>query len=339
MKKKIVFFVLLSILSFTLMAAGVKLSVLTFYTSDLQSGAANIWPILYFNVPMTNSFGLRIEDYVLSTHKTFKLGSISVMEPTYWYLTYRNGGFDVYAGRFRSKHTLTRQMYMLRVGGFYDSLTGIEADYKTFTYDIGARYDISNHAFGAYAGYKTYDWRLYAYVSQDSWIHSKLHLSLNADARKTIGNMYLKLWSGMAYDLDSASPKLGMPTFLVGGRLSSGNLEFEAQFAKQPENGAKIWYDYNDPNKAGYPLMDFNSMFTYKFDSQNSVGILANWNSNLSVPTFGLVLSHGDLSLSVGTADLNGGLSGTQHITLSYSNYFSIPLTTHPLFSTGERNW
>ncbi len=340
MKKTVMFLAILALLSLTLMAAGVKVSVLTFYTSDLQSGAANVWPILYFNVPLTNSLGIRLEDYVLSSHKTFKLGNVPVVEPTYWYFTYRDGGLNAYVGHFKSKHTLTRKMYMLRVGGFYDSLTGAEVDYHTYTYDVGARYDLVNRVFGAYAGYKTYNSRIYFYAAQDTYKSSVWHLSMNADFRKDLGMFYVNAWGALAYDLDISSPTFGIPTFLMGGKVSKGNFDFEAQFAKQPSKyAARIWYDFNDPNKAGYPLMDFNSMVTYKLDSQNSVGLLANWNSNLSKPTLGFVIQHGDLSLSVGSGDLNGGINGVQYITLSYSNYFSIPLTTHPVFSSGERNW
>ena len=325
--KKLLLFFLVAILAFSAIASGIKFSVLTFYTVDLQSGVYNVWPISYFTIPITNSIGLKMEDYVMGSHKMFKIGSFQFIEPTYWYMTYRNGSVSAYLGKFKSNHTLTRQMYLLRVGGSYNTLTGAEIDFRGFTYDFGARYDLLNSAFGVYTGMKTFNSRMYLYAAQDTKNKDEWHLSTNLDYENTLKDLHLKLWGAAAYNLNVDDPVWETPTFLIGGKASWRNFELSAQFAKQPSPGAaKIWYDFNDPNKAGYPLMDFNSLLTYKVNMQNSIGLISNWNSNISYPLFGVKLSHGDLTLTVGSGDLTGGINGTQYVTLSYSNYFSIPL-------------
>ncbi len=334
MKKYFVILLLITLV-LTSLAAGVKFSLLTFYTTDLQTGSYNVWPIAYLNVPLTSTIGLRFEDYVMGSHKTFKIGNFNFMEPTYWYATYRSGNVSAYIGSFKSKHTLARQMYLLRVGGFYNTLTGAEVDFKNYTYDLGLMYDWKYSEISAFTGLEGNNYKIYLYVSKGN----KITLSTNASLYVNSGNMSAKFWGAAAYDVDPAHISFGMPTVLIGGKTYFKSFEFSAQFADQPNsNAAKIWYDYNDPNKAGYPLKDFNSLFTYKLNRQNSIGVLANWNSNLITPTFGFQLTHGDLSLSVGNGDLNGGISGTQYVMLSYSNYFSIPLTTSPLFSS-DRRW
>lgn len=339
MRKTVLILGILALLSLGVFASGMKVSVLTFYTSDLQSGACNVWPILYFRVPLTNSMGLNLEDYVMSTHKTFNVGNFQLVEPTYWYASYRNGNWRAYIGRFKSKHTLTRQMYLLRVGGFYDTTTGVEVEFKNYTYDVGLRYDWKYSEPAAYAGLEGNNYKAYLYASKQG--NNDLSLSTNIALSLENQNFRTNLWFAAAYDMDLSNISWGIPTVLLGGKTYMGPWEFSAQYARRPNSkAAKIWYDFNDPNRAGYPLQDFNSMLTYKIDGRNSIGVLANWNSNLKMPTFGLELSHGDLSLSVGNADLNGGISGVQYVTLSYSNYFSIPLTTHPLFSSQQqRQW
>ena len=324
------------VLSLSVLAAGMRFSVLTFYTTDLQTGSFNVWPIVYFRIPLTNTIGLNVEDYVMSTHNTFKVGNFQLMEPSYWYASYRDGALKAYIGRFKSKHTLTRQMYSLRVGGFYDTTTGAEVDYNNYTYDLGLRYDWKYSEFAAYAGLLGNNYKLYLYALKGN----KLSLSTNMSFHFSKGFLNSKIWAAAAYNINPSNISFGMPTILIGGNFLFRAFDFSSQYAYQPNsNAAKIWYDFNDPNKAGYPLKDFNSLLTYNINGRDSIGMLVNWNSNLSAPTFGLEFSHGDLSIEVGNGDLNGGISGTQYAILSYSSYFSIPLTTHPLFSSPRRNW
>ncbi len=324
------------ILSLSVLASGIKFSVLTFYTSDLQTGNSNIWPIAYFRIPLTDNIGLNVEDYVISAHDTLKIGNFQIMEPTYWYASYRSSGLKAYIGHFKSKHTLTRQMYLLRVGGFYDTITGAELSYSNYDYDLGIRYDWKYSELAAYAGLLGNNYKLYLYASKGD----KLSLSTNMLFNFSKDLLNSKIWAAAAYDVDLSNVSFGIPTILIGGDFSFKVFDLTAQYAFRPNtNAAKIWYDYNDPNKGGYPLQDFNSLLTYKINGRDSIGVRANWNSNLSMPVFGLKFSHGDLSLEIGSGDLNGGISGTQYITLNYSNYFSIPLTTHPVFSSPTRSW
>ncbi len=332
MKKYVTVLLTLALLSLAVFGSGMKFSVLTFYTTDLQNGSYNVWPILYLRIPLTNSFRLNFEDYVMGTHKTFSIGNFQIMQPTYWYMSYRNGDLSAYVGRFKSRHTLTRQMYLLRVGGLYDTVTGAEVDFKNYTYDLGLRYDWKYSEFAAYGGLLGNDYKVYLYASKGNKI------SLSSDFFLSLKNV--SLWGAAAYDLDPSNISFGIPTVLIGGKTYFGALNFAAQYAWRPnQDAAKIWYDFNDPNKVGYPLKDFNSLLTYNFNRRNSIGLLMNWNSNLSVPTFGVKFSHGDLSVTLGSGDLNGGISGVQYLTLDYSNYFSIPLTTHPIFSPSQRSW
>jgi hypothetical protein len=336
MRKLLIILSIVTLLPVGIFASGIKFSVLTFYTSDLQSGNYNVWPILYFRVPLINTFGLNLEDYVMSTHKTFNIGNVRIMEPTYWYASYRNGSWRAYLGHFKSKHTLTRQMYLLRVGGFYDTTTGAEVDFRNYTYDLGLRYDWKYSEIAAYAGISGNNYKAYLYANKQG--NDTLSLSTNITLSMEKGNFDAFLWGAAAYNLDLSNISFGMPTILVGERTHFGVWTFSAQYARRPDShAAKIWYDFNDPNKAGYPLQDFNSKLTYKIDRLNSLSLLANWNSNLTIPMFGVEISHGDLSLSLGTSDLDGGINGTQYVTLSYSNYFSIPITTHPLFFSSAR--
>lgn len=327
------FLILLGLVSF---ASGVRFSVLTFYTSDLQTGAFNVWPILYFRLPLTYSWQVNLEDYVMGTHSTFNIGNVQLMRPTYYYISYRNGGLRAYVGCFKSKHTLTRKMYLLRVGGIYKTINGAELEFKNYTYDVGLNYDWKYSELSAFAGLEGDNYEVYFYVDKGNDLSLSTDMNLSFESGKLTG----LLWASMAYKMSLSNISLGVPTFLLGGKGEFGALDFEAQYAYRPnQSAAKIWYDFNDPNKAGYPLQDFNSMITYNLNRRDSVGVLANWNSNISIPTFGIKLSHGDLSLTLGSGDLNGGIGGSQYVTLSYSNYFSIPLTTHPLFSSAERNW
>ncbi len=221
------------------------------------------------------------------------------------------------------------------VGGFYDYVTGAEINYNPGAVSVGARYDQPSGTFGGYLGYNGSNFSLYGYAAQDfSYVrNNKVHLSANGQVNFNLGEVSLTAMGAAAYDLYTNSPSLGIPTTELELNANYNQFSFQGLVANQPSSSsAYIHYDTTDPDRYGYPLQVANGVLTYNLDKSNAIGALVDWNSKLSSPSFGFFYQHGYFSLTVGTGNMTGSISGTNYVVLNYSTYVSLPLTSGPLF-------
>ncbi len=343
MRKYIVLMALISVIAFSALAAGIQFNVLTYYTMNLQnqtsSQPANIFPIVYFNVPVMKGLNISIQDYLATNLATFSAFGVTLIQPTFWYANYYSGDWNIYLGKFRSNHVLTRESNYLWimpwVGGFYDYVTGGEVNYTLGNLAMGARYDVPSSTFGGYLGYSSKDLSLYAYAAQDfSYAkNNKIHLSANGQYNFNLGDVSMSAIGAAAYDLYANNPTFGMPTWEAELNANYNNFSFQGLYANQPtSSSAYIHYDTTDPDRYGYPLQVANAILTYNLDKSNAIGGLIDWNSKLSSPSFGLFYQHGYFSITIGTGNMTGSISGNNYIVLNYSTYVSLPLTSGTLF-------
>ncbi len=343
MRKYFVLMTLVVVLAFSSLAAGVQFNVLTYYTMNLQnqtsSQPANIFPIVYLNVPVMKGLNIRIQDYLATKLATFSAFGVTLIQPTFWYANYYSGDWNIYLGKFRSNHVLTRESNYLWimpwVGGFYDYVTGGEVNYNPGNLSVGVRYDQPSGTFGGYLGYNSRNFKLYGYAAQDFSFsrNNKIHLSANGELDFNLGEVSMTAIGGAAYDLYANNLTFGMPTTEVELNVNYGQFSLQGLYANQPtSSSAYIHYDTTDPDRYGYPLQVANGIFTYNLDKSNAIGGLIDWNSKLSSPSFGLFYQHGYFSITVGTGNMTGSISGKNYIVLNYSTYVSLPLTSGPLF-------
>ncbi len=343
MRKYIVMVALVSVLAFSALAGGIQFNLLTYYTLNLQnqtsSQPANIFPIAYLNIPVMKDLNISIQDYLATNLATFSAFGVTLIQPTFWYANYYSGDWNIYAGKFRSNHVLTRESNYLWimpwVGGFYDYITGGEINYNSGNIAMGVRYDQPSSTFGGYAGYVSKNASFYAYASQDFNYakNNKVHLSANGQVNFSLGDVSMSAIGGAAYDLYTNNPTFGMPTWEVGLKANYNQFAFQGLYANQPTvTSAYIHYDTTDPDRYGYPLQVANAILTYNLDKSNAIGALVDWNSKLSQPSLGLFYKHGYFSVTVGTGNMIGSIPGNNHIVLNYSTYVSLPLTSGPLF-------
>lgn len=343
MRKYVVLIALILVLAFSALASGTQFNILTYYTMNLQNQTstqqANIFPIVYLNIPVMRGLNISIQDYLTTNLATFSAFGLTLIQPTFWYANYYSGDMNVYLGKFRSNHVLTRESNYLWimpwVGGFYDYITGAEVNYNPGPLSIGARYDEPSNTLGGYLGYNGSNFKLYGYASQDFSYsrNNKLHLSANGQFDFTLGEVSMTAVGGAAYDLYTDNPTFGMPTTEIELNANYGQFSLQGLYANQPtSSSAYIHYDTTDPDRYGYPLQVANGIFTYNLDKSNAIGGLVDWNSKLSAPSFGLFYQHGYFSVTVGTGNMTGSVSGNNYIVLNYSTYVSLPLTSGPLF-------
>jgi hypothetical protein len=343
MRKYIVLVAFVLILAFSALAAGIQFNILTYYTMNLQNQTslqpANIFPIAYLNIPVMKGLNISIQDYLATSLATFSAFGVTLIQPTFWYANYYSGDWNIYLGKFRSNHVLTRESNYLWimpwVGGFYDYVTGGEINYNPGNFAMGVRYDEPTSTFGGYVGYATKNASLYAYAAQD-WSYArnnKLHLSANGQLNFNLGDVSMSAIGGAAYDLNTSNPTFGMPTLEGELNANYNQFSFQGLYANQPtSSSAYIHYDTTDPDRYGYPLQVANAILTYNLDKSNAIGALVDWNSNLSSPSFGIFYQHGYFSVTVGTGNMTGSIPGSNYIVLNYSTYVSLPLTSGPLF-------
>jgi hypothetical protein len=300
---------------------------------------ADIWPIAYLNIPVTKQLTLNIQDYLATNLATFSAFGVTLIQPTFWYANYYSGDWNIYLGKFRSNHVLTRESNYLWimpwVGGFYDYVTGGEINYNPGNFAMGVRYDEPTSTFGGYVGYAAKNASLYAYAAQD-WSYArnnKLHLSANGQLNFNLGDVSMSAIGGAAYDLNTSNPTFGMPTLEGELNANYNQFSFQGLYANQPtSSSAYIHYDTTDPDRYGYPLQVANAILTYNLDKSNAIGALVDWNSKISSPSFGIFYQHGYFSVTVGTGNMTGSIPGSNYIVLNYSTWTSMSLTSGPLF-------